>query len=425
MLIWQAIEKRCGESPGHVALVSGKLTLTYQDLAERVARLATGLSNTGLSAGDRLAVLLPNSFELVISLLAASTSDLIAVPILPSYPPAHVATILGLTTPSALVTSPELATKIAGVRSAALPRILMTGAKSKSPAFATLEALMESSMAEPPRRRSCLQDPIGFLADTSGTTGCIKIVAHTQARLLERASQFSRTVALGACDEALAIFHLGRPVNFVCLLLAMIQCGGTVSLLDWPEPASTWATYQERRPTYVFVPPGGTQRLFDHPAAEQVDHSRLRFWFTGGDRTSESLRQKVSQVTGKPFLEMYGLTETGALTVNPPEGPIKGGAIGRPMAGVEMRLVDEEGRETGDGEVGRLFVRSRNLMAGYWNDTLSTHRALETGWFDTQDLMKRDGDGYYWFIGRASDVAGDGSRSVKHRCALCDMCGQR
>ncbi len=350
MLIWQAVEEQARRRPDGVAIADGERSITYRQLAERVARLSAGLAGTGLSAGDRVAVLLPNSLELVTTMMAASAAGLIVVPLPPAFPAAYLARILERTVPTALVASAELRGRVPSPASASVPMSILVGGTAPG-ALAYEELIARTAETGRPGPEDSGSDPICLLADTSGSSGLVKIVAHSQSRLVERADRFVETMALGAGDETVTGLHLGRPMSFVCALLAMLRVGGKVTLVGKPDPGPFWTAYAERRPTYVLDGTDRTRRAFDHPAAERADHSRLRFWIAGGDAASPVLRERVARWTGRQLLEMYGSTEAGALAINPPGGPIKVGSVGRPMPGVEMRLADALGRTVGSGPV--------------------------------------------------------------------------
>ena len=150
--------------------------------------------------------------------------------------------------------------------------------------------------------------------------------------------------------------------------------------------------------------PSYARKLFADPTADQIDHCRLRFWLSGGDAPGPALYEAARRITGRPYCNLYGLTETGLVAVVRPGETDKPGCVGQPVGDVVMRLVDDAGRDVAEGRPGRLLVASANMMVGYFNDTMATHRAIGAGWYDTGDLMRRDAGGDYWFIGRGEDV---------------------
>jgi acyl-coenzyme A synthetase/AMP-(fatty) acid ligase len=406
------LEETALRGPDRVALIAGDVTITYGELAEQVSRLAAGLVNLGLSAGDRVAVLLPNSIELATALLAANHAGLIAVPLFADYPPTEKREILESTAARVLITTPTLRPSVPP--DALQPRTLVVLTGGEAPGCLTDIELMETGPLGTADRlfdqAHANGDPIGIIVHTSGSTGRPKGVAHTQSRLVNRADLLIETLSLTADDRTLTAQHLGRPLFLVADLLAMLRVGGCLTLVDPPTTDLFWHLYATTRPTYYLAPPGYSYRLMENPAAALADHSCLRFWINVGDRPSESLSRHLATLTGRPPLNMFGMTEAGFLSITASghadrsSAPVKTSSIGKPMAGVELRLVDHTGREVDPGAVGRLRIRTPNMMVGYWNDTLLTHQTMGSGWLETQDLMRVDEDGDYLFMGRNSET---------------------
>ena len=381
-------------------------TATYRQLADQVSRLAAGMINLGLAAGDRVAILLPNTIDFVTAMLASNHAGLIAVPLFADYPPLEQHEILADTAARLLITSPDLLPSVPSAALQPLINVILTRGEARG--YLTFETLMATGTldeAEPAGMdRDPIADSIGIIVHTSGSTGRPKGVAHTQSRLARRADLLINTLSLTADDRALTAQHLGRPVFLVADLLAMIKTGGSLTLVDPPETELFWRLYARTSPTYLVAPTGYIDQLIHSAGAAQANHARLRFWINAGDLPTEELQQRVARITGRPLRNMYGLTEGGFLSITTPNAPIKRGSIGKPMAGVEMRLVDKDGREVAPGEVGHLHIRTPNMMVGYWNDTLLTHRAMGSGWLETPDLFRIDEDGDYRFLGRDSEI---------------------
>ena len=402
MLIWDIIERTASLMPERVALVSGGQAVTYSRLAQDVDRLAAGFRALGLQPGDRIALLLPNNIELVTAFLAASRAALIVVPLPLEAPPLLHALYLSQASAKALLTDQYLLSTLPEASLKQIETVILTA--GQAPGSTDYLGLMGKELTSHPKRSISSQDPIGFLVFTSGTTGRPKGIAHSQARLAKRTEHLVQAMMLTESDKTLVVFSPLRTVCLVYQLLAMFRVGGCVVLAGRPDSDSFWKIYAQVRPTYSVFMPAYARQIFEHPAAASLDHCRLRFWITTGDHPGPELLERVEQTTGKPMLNMYGMTETGLLVAHPLNGPRKMGSMGKPLYGVATRLVAEDGSAVGPGETGRLLVRTKNWMVGYWNDTLRTHQAIGSGWFDTQDLASMDKDGYYWFRGRSHDV---------------------
>ncbi|QAZ68280.1 class I adenylate-forming enzyme family protein [Solidesulfovibrio carbinolicus] len=401
MPLYRLVAATAARRPEAVALCRGSNHVTYVQLAEDAGRLAAWLSSLGLIPGDRLAVLLPNTVELVAVILATCRAELVLVPLAPDAPPARQAEILRQTGARGLVLAAEMAAAVPAEAREGLAVTICLG----SPVAGTLayDAYLDHPDATPPPR-SGVPDPICLLVYTSGSTGRPKAVAHSQQRLARRVDAFIQALDITAEDSTLAVFQAWRPVVLVFQVLAMLRLGGTVVLADSPDPADFWRLYGEHRPGYGLVMPSYARKLFADPAAAQGDHSRLRFWLSGGDAPGPALYEAARRITGRPYCNLYGLTETGLAAVVRPGETDKPGCIGQPVGDVSLRLVDDAGRDVPEGSPGRLLVASANMMVGYFNDTMATHRAIGTGWYDTGDLLRRDAQGDYWYIGRGEDV---------------------
>ncbi len=401
MSLYRVVAATAAALPEAVALRCGPRHVTYARLVADAGRMAAWLASLGLAPGDRLAVLLPNSIELVTVILAACRAELVLVPLAQDAPPARQAEVLAQTGARGLVLAAGSGAAIpAEARARLTATVCLDGSE---PGAVGYDAFLAHE-ATVPAPRSGVPDPICLLVFTSGSTGRPKAVAHTQERLARRVDAFVQALRVTAGDTTLAVFRADRPVVLVFQVLAMLRLGGTVVLAENPTPEAFWRLYGEVRPGYCLVMPSYARMLFADPGAALVDHSRLRFWLSGGDAPGSALYEAVRRTSGRPFCNLYGLSETGLVAVVAPSDTDKPGCVGRPVGDVSLRLVDDAGRDVPEGSPGRLLVTSANMMVGYFNDTMATHRAIGAGWYDTGDLMRRDAAGDYWFLGRCGDV---------------------
>ncbi|MFO0880250.1 MAG: class I adenylate-forming enzyme family protein [Gemmataceae bacterium] len=392
------LEESANRHPDLLAVATPERSLTYAELVDQVSRLAGAFVERGLAPGDRVVLLLPNGLDLVLSLLALARAELIAVPLLSQYASPQVDYAVRQSEARVLITTPALLAKVTPETRSVLDAVVTTDPLDHSECFHDWFA---HSPVAPVRG---LRDPISLILYTSGTTRRPKGVAHTQRRLAQRVDRIISVLGLTGADSTLLLPDAGRPVRLLGQLLALLRVGGSTTLLPSNTPVPFWAEYTRRAPTYLFTLPGEGYDLLDHPAARSADHSALRFWITGGDRASNALHQLVANVVNRPLLEMCGMSECGFYAINPPAGLIKVGSIGLPLPGYQVRLVDDHDREVPQGKVGEVMVRSPDVMVGYWNDTLLTHRTLIDGWILTGDLARTDEDGYLWFVGRAKEM---------------------
>lgn len=414
MLLAAMLDEAAARSPHAVAIHTSAGSLSYAELADRVARVAHGFMSLRLNDQDRVAFLLPNGVELAISILAAAKAGLIAVPLSPTFAPPQLEYILRHSGSRMLVTTPALLGAVTAEARGQLDAVVLCGDVPDEPPTGVVPFahLLAGPAATRATVRGLASDPIGLLVYTSGTTSRPKGVAHTQGRMAHRVGLFIDELTLTADDATLACVSIGRPAFMLGQLMPMLCVGGSITLLAHHDAASFWQAHADSRPTYLFTPPSLTRDLLEHASARAADFSRLRYWIVGGDTCPTAVHALVADVVGKPLLEICGMTETGFYCICPPHGPSKPGSIGKAMMGVAVRVVNDSAEDTTPGEVGRILVRTPDMMVGYWNDTLATHRMLKAGWLDTEDLAWADDDGFLWFAGRQKDMISRGGFKV-------------
>jgi acyl-coenzyme A synthetase/AMP-(fatty) acid ligase len=141
----------------------------------------------------------------------------------------------------------------------------------------------------------------------------------------------------------------------------------------------------------------------DHGATRD-DFKSLRVCRSGSDKVPAELEREFTKLTGLVIDEGYGMTEVGLAALNPPSGVIKLGSIGRSVPGFMLSIRHEAGNEAPTGTAGRLWIKTRSAMVGYWNNPMATKSVFRDGWLDSGDLMKADANGYLWFCGRKKQI---------------------
>ena len=180
------------------------------------------------------------------------------------------------------------------------------------------------------------------------------------------------------------------------------------------DPAEILGAIERERCTVVLGVPTTWRLLLESPAFESADLSSVRWFISGGAPLPLDLIE-ACQRRGVVLKQGYGLTEVGVncFSMTAEESARKAGSIGKPMMFTEARLVDEEGRDVPDGEVGELLLRGPHVSKGYWHNPEATRAALDAGgWFHTGDVARRDGEGFYTIAGRRKDMFISGGVNV-------------
>ncbi len=402
---WLARQAALNASKAAVVLPEEGRRVTYAELAEGAARVAGGLRRLGVGPGDRVATLAMNGLPLLELLFACGRLGAILVPL--NYRLAEPELCwIGRNAEARLLFFEEafvaVARAVARETGAELRRL-------EGPAGdweAVRQAPPAEELALPPAAPWCI-------LYTGGTTGRPKGAVLTHSSMLWNALNTNLSWGLRPDDVApvfTPMFHTGG-LNVFTLPLLLI--GGTVILPRRFEPATALAVLAQKRPTLLFLVPTMFQMLADVPGFAEADLSSLRWAIAGGapcpDRLYDVYRAKVPV-----FKQGYGLTEVGPNNFATPDEDAarKRGSVGRPTLFVRYRVVDAAGRDVGVDQVGELLLAGPTVCAGYWRNPQDTASAFDGVWFRTGDLVRYDGDGYFYVVDRKKDLIISGGENV-------------
>jgi malonyl-CoA/methylmalonyl-CoA synthetase len=251
---------------------------------------------------------------------------------------------------------------------------------------------------------------------TSGTTGAAKGAVLSHNNLAANTLALITLWQITASDRfllSLPLFHvhgLGLGVHL------WLVSGCRMRLLERLDSATAEQTFLQFRPTLFFGVPTIYVRLnqMDPAAAAEIGRS-MRLFVSGSAPLPMQVLEEFRNLFGQTILERYGMSETLINMSNPYVGERRPGNVGLPVAGVSIRLLDNEGREVKDGEVGQVYVRGANVFREYWRNREATDKAFSDGYFRTGDLAVRSADGYYELRGRASDLIISGGYNIYPR----------
>src|SRR3954470_25054538 len=355
----------------------GERTMTYGELEDGIARVATLLRERGLQPGDRVGVMLPNVLEFPLAYYGVLRAGAIVVPMNVLLKRREIAFYLEDSGTKLLLAWHGFCSEArAGAADAGAERI-----EVEPESFAAMLAEHEPPASGAPfaspghikRTGADLADPDGedtaLILYTSGTTGKPKGAELTHLNLFRNADVSSRTtseisegdVVLGA----LPLFHsFGQTVS----MNASLMTGACLTLVPKFDPDEALATMQRDGVTHFYGVPTMYGALLHHPERESFDTSALRICMTGGASMPIEVLHGFEEAFGTELMEGYGLSETSPVASSGHPGQVrKPGSIGTPIEKVEMRIVDENDREVPRGEVGEIVIRGHNIMKGYWD----------------------------------------------------------
>jgi long-chain acyl-CoA synthetase len=392
--------------PARPALVSATRSLSWRELDEESARLAGGYRGLGLEPGDRVASLMPNRIDLVVHYLACFKAGLIATPLNYRYTHREIDHALEVSRARALLAHVERADDIAeSDLAAALDLGSVAYAEEGPPADGdwaqSFSSLLEAEPlpAQPPADSA---SPVAIFF-TSGSTGPAKGVTHTHESLRWMIASAAAAFELSAEDVFLPGSSMSHIGSFLWTL-TMLSVGGRVVVARSTDAHELLPLLREHQPTVLAMIPAALSALIHDHELQPGDFASLRICRAGADKVSTELLHEFAAAAGFPIVEGYGMSEVGLATLNPPSGVVKQGSIGRPIGGFSIAVRDETGEPAEADTVGRVWIRTRSRMAGYWEAPEATEEVVIEEWLDSGDLARADGDGYLWFFGRKKQV---------------------
>ncbi|MFV0494026.1 long-chain-fatty-acid--CoA ligase [Mycobacterium sp.] len=396
--------------PDRVAVRCNDLELTFAELDAAAARVSTLLERAGVQPGDRVGVMLPNTPVFAVVFYGIMYRGAIAVPMNPLLKSREVAFYLSNTGATAMFATPVFAAEAtAGAAEAGAQCWLVDDA-----------GLAELTSGLPGGTAMDRDDEdLAVILHTSGTTGKPKGAMLTHGNLGRNAEVCVRTlIEVRSGDVVMGCLPLFHVFGLTCGLNASVLVGATLTLMPRFDPREALKVMARDGVTVFEGVPTMYSALLGVAAEAPADAVRnLRICVSGGAALPVQVLTDFEKAFGCAVLEGYGLSETSpAASFNHPHLPRKPGSIGTPIEGVEMRLVDLNGREAAPGESGEIQIRGHNVMTGYWNLPEATQAAITPeGWFNSGDVGRVDEDGFFYVVDRTKDMIIRGGYNVYPR----------
>lgn len=410
--------------PDKTAVVDGDLRLTYRQLAERVNRLANALLGLGVTRGERVCMLSPNSHFFLESFYATSRIGAILVPLnyrLVAADHAYILGHAGVRTILADYDQTDVVDAIAGELPALCDRIVARDEDADPPeGWLDWNRLIEGASLEPPPPAGTGENDLVSINYTSGTTARPKGVMLTHRNCYLNAYNLIAHLGLAHDDVelwTLPMFHCNGWGG----VYALTGMGGTHVILRAVDGARIFELIAREGVTFACMAPAVLRTILDFPGkAEYPVRTRPRFTIAGAPPPAAFI-ERLEQELGWRFIQIYGLTETSPLlTVSQPDWNTapddwaRRAHAGVPGIGVEMTVLADDGQPVPmDGEtVGEICARSNVVFAGYYEQPEATREAIPDGWFHTGDLGVWDETRCIQIVDRKKDVIISGGENI-------------
>jgi fatty-acyl-CoA synthase len=407
-----------------IGVVDGERRFTYQEFGQRADRLAGALRALDVAPGDRVAFLSYNTHHLLEAYYGVLQAGAVLTPINIRFSPDDIAYVLGHSGASVLCYHHDFQEIVDRVR----PRLEhlrhVVVLEGEDPEAHQYETLLARATPDPgPDIFQVDENAICELFYTSGTTGRPKGVALTHRNLALHALQFNLSMRMADTDRVLHVVPLFH-VNGWGTPQALTAAGGTHVMLRKIVPQDILRLIERERITLLLGVPTIYNALINEPTIGTYDLTSLRQAVSGGAPASPSLIQAMEEKLGCLSVVGYGLTETSPLLSKALPKAHLGGApdddlrrrstTGFEVIGVDMRVVDSDGREVPpDGKtVGEIVARSNIIMDGYYRDPEATAAVIRDGWFHTGDMAVVDSEGYVTIVDRQKDIIISGGENI-------------
>lgn len=382
--------------PERTCIKFGKRKFSYSEIDNLVSLTAGGFNSLGLKKGERVAILMENCPEYIVSYFAILRAGGVAVPINTLLTPDEILYILNNSGSGILIYSNGLSDKINGIR-------------DKNP---DIKAIL---FEEIPKNTIKIDtedgDEMAVLLYTSGTTGFPKGAVLTHSNLISNADACMKALHITHKDRILLFLPLFHSFSFTACVILPIYAGASIVLLASVKPFSKVikSIFKERITFFVGVP-----TIYNILSRKKIPFllryilrylMNIRACISGAAALPVETIYNFEKRFKVPLLEGYGLTEASpVVSVNPLKGIRKPSSVGPPIHGVEVAVVGDDRRILPPGMVGELIVRGPNVMKGYFNNEEATSEAIREGWLYTGDMARIDEDGYIYIVDRKKDL---------------------
>jgi len=409
------------QHPDVTAAIFGDYRISYADMASAARRVANLLRAKGVGHGDKVAMMIPNTPHFPIIYYGILQAGAVVVPVNVLYRKQEIEHCLEDSGAVAFFTFRlfETESRRAFVELETCHHLIVVGTPDdlETPLVGDNFMQLIEAADDDFDTFQTMPDDTAVILYTSGTTGASKGAELTHFNMFFNSYYaWNAILDLQPGDPMLTALPLFHSFGQTCLMNAAIIGGATMSMLARFEPESAMEAIQRDKVVAIALVPSMYFYLLNHEGWDSYDLSSIRVAVSGGAALPGDIHRRFEERYGIAILEGYGLSETSPVaSFTLPGEDVRVGSIGRPIWGVDMRIMMEDGSFGEPDEVGEIVIRGHNVMKGYINRPEATREAIVDGWFHTGDLGRTDEDGYFYIVDRKKDLIIRGGMNIYPR----------
>ncbi len=397
--------------PRQKCLIFNQKKISYRDLNNQVNELSRGLIKLGIKEGDKVAILLKNTPEYIVSYFAILKAGAIVIPLNYMLTSEELKLIAGDSKTSTIVTSSEFIEIARQLRLRLEPLKNIITIDGDFPDSIDFLGLFENAGAGDSVRPIEPED-IACVLYTSGTTGQPKGVMLTHRNLITNVIACSSLIKITHKDNFLCLLPIFHSFTLTACILMPIYAGARITIIESVRPFRKVLKSIITQRVTIFTGVPSIYNILTELKLPRILNLRifrflnpLRLCISGADKLPIETLNKFELKFKIPLLEGYGLTEASPIiAVNLLKGPRKAGSVGPPLPNIKIKVLNKTGKELPVENVGELLVKGPNVMKGYLNLADETSLVIKDGWLYTGDMVRVDKDGYIYIVGRKKDM---------------------
>ncbi|MDI6782532.1 MAG: class I adenylate-forming enzyme family protein [bacterium] len=401
--------------PERTAIIYHQERISYRQLNQEVNRFANWLISVGIKKGDPVAGLCSKIPQLITVFLGTAKVGAVFTPLNYKLTSSEMEQMLQIAPPKVVVGNYHQINDYYGLIEKLIPKnrcLIIEPPESTPQQLGQFWAGIIGAMPDTVPNIEVSENDTIYLNFTSGTMGTPKAAMTSQTNLFWNTLSSVETLNLTSSDVHLCMFPAyGHPHELFCRSLFL---GGTMVLQDYISPKSIAESMSRHNVSALMAPPTFMEILAPTLETNEYDLRRLRIMEAGGMHTADGLANRIEKSIQQSkgvgvqrcyFLPVWGSTETtGIALASPVDNGRPFSSMGKPCKHYAVKIVDEPGKECPPGEVGEMYIRGPAVVSGYYGNSQETQRAFKDGWYHTGDLVKRDNQGYFYFVSRRAGL---------------------